>query len=414
MSGAATTPPKRQLTSTVLKQTLKAFVVPPVVKSYNVVAIRAVWHTIDDDRRLTHLQIAAKKKQLEMILETEEKVMLFVSAITGLEKERPKTKKQTADEDDTNQTEDGMSQESNESNMINKLGQPHIYPGVAFWIAYDVPQCLLPDIENKLEKLFLDAGLNIYECKAIRPRATKTKDINNPIDYYTSSLCQVIKDHNWPDAIEIAKESMENFIHRVFNAEFEPLGGIPMDKSEKFVSNNPEFGKRVVKVVIQENCSTIVADEVRNGLAKTQKFGFQFDLWDKSSESEGSTESFVLPVGPVKAKASSFTQSIKVIHCCMNEKGYTLHKGIIYSKVPEAKYTYIMCCTVATFLDSIVKNPSFTEIVEPNPKKLEELLTRRGCQIIPQIEINYDYIEVNPFGVCFSIAYKCFILNPIS
>ena len=137
-----------------------------------------------------------------------------------------------------------------------------------------MPQCLLPDIENKLEKLFLDAGVNIYECKAIRPRATKTKDINNPIDYYTSSLCQVIKDHNWPDAIEIAKESTENFIHRVFNAEFEPLGGIPMDKSEKFVPNNPEFGKRVVKVVIQENCSTVVADEVRNGLAKTQNLAF--------------------------------------------------------------------------------------------------------------------------------------------
>ena len=211
-----------------------------------------------------------------MILETEEKVMLFVSAVTGLEKEKPKTKRQTADEDGTDQTEDGMSQESNESNMINKLGQPHIYPVVAFWIAYDVPQCLLPDIENKLEKLLLDAGLNIYECKAIRPRATK--DINNPIDYYASSLCQVIKDHNSPDATEIAKESTENFIHRVFNAEFEPLGGIPMDKSEKFVRNYPEFGKRVVKVVIQENCSTVVADEVRNGLAKTQKFGFQFDL----------------------------------------------------------------------------------------------------------------------------------------
>ena len=275
-------------------------------------------------------------------------------------------------------------------------------------------QCLLPDIENKLEKLFSDAGLNIYECKAIRPRATKNKDINNPIDYYTSSLCQVIKDHNWPDPIETAKKSTDNFIHRVFNAEFEPLGGIPMDKSEKFVSNNPEFGKRVVKVVMQENCSTVVADEVRNGLAKTQKFGFQFDLWDKSSDSEGSTDNFGLPVGPVKSKASSFTQSIEVICCCMKEKGYAPHKSIIYSKVSEAKYTYIMCCTVATFLDSIVANPSFTEIVAPNLKKLEELLTRRGCQIIPQIEINYNYMEVKPFGVCFPIAYKSFILNPIS
>ena len=155
-----------------------------------------------------------------------------------------------------------------------KLGQPHIYPGVAFWIAYDVPQCLLPDIENKLEKLFLYAGLNIYECKAIRPRTTETNDINNPIDYYTSSLCQVIKDHNWPDAVEIAKESTENFIHRVFNAEFEPLGGIPMDKSEKFVPNNPELGKRVVKVVIKENCNTVVTDEAEMDLQRPKNFAF--------------------------------------------------------------------------------------------------------------------------------------------
>ena len=137
-------------------------------------------------------------------------------------------------------------------------------------------------------------------------------------------------------------------------------------------------------------------------------------MWDKSSDLEGSNENFGLPVGPVKAKTLSFTQSIKVIRCCMKEKGDSLHEGMIYSKVPEAKYTYIMCCTVATFLDSIVANPSFTEIVAPNLKKLEELLTRRRCQIIQQIEINDDYTEVKPFGVCFSIASKRFILNPIS
>ena len=57
-----------------------------------------------------------------MILETEEKIMLFLSTVTGLEREKPKTKNKTADEDDTNQIEDGMSQESNESNMTNKLG----------------------------------------------------------------------------------------------------------------------------------------------------------------------------------------------------------------------------------------------------------------------------------------------------
>ena len=60
---------RRQLTSVVLRQALKAFVVPSVVKSYNIVAIRAVWHTNDDDRQLTHMQICPKRTQLELILQ---------------------------------------------------------------------------------------------------------------------------------------------------------------------------------------------------------------------------------------------------------------------------------------------------------------------------------------------------------
>ena len=64
---------------------------------------------------------------------------------------------------------------------------------------------------------------------------------------YPRSLCQVIKDHNWPDAIETAKKSTENFIHRVFNAEFEPFGGIPMDKSEKLSSITRSSEKGLLK-----------------------------------------------------------------------------------------------------------------------------------------------------------------------
>ena len=60
MSGVSRviTTPRRQLTSVVFRQVLKAFVLPAVVKSYNIVAIRAVWHTNDDDRQLTQTQIS--------------------------------------------------------------------------------------------------------------------------------------------------------------------------------------------------------------------------------------------------------------------------------------------------------------------------------------------------------------------
>ena len=52
--------------------------------------------------------------------------------------------------------------------------------------------------------------------------------MSGPLEYFTSALSQVIKDHNWPCAINIAKESAVSFVHNVFNRDFEPLQGNPM------------------------------------------------------------------------------------------------------------------------------------------------------------------------------------------
>ena len=116
-----------------------------------------------------------------------------------------------------------MSEEQSVEPLLDTLSA---YPGVAFWIAFDTPLCTANDFENKIEKAFLQAGLNIYECKIVKPRSTKTKNVSDPVEYFTSGLSQVIKDHNWPSAIDIAKESAINFVHNVFNRDFEPLQGM--------------------------------------------------------------------------------------------------------------------------------------------------------------------------------------------
>ena len=159
---------RRQLTSVVLRQALKAFVVPLVVKSYNIIAIRAVWHTNDDDRQLTHIQICPKRTQLELILQEDPNIVLYISAITGLEKQKPKGKKTVAVSNDTENLVDKLSQDSalsEEQSVEPPLGTLNAYPGVAFWIAFDTPLYTVSDFENKLENAFLQAGLNIYECK---------------------------------------------------------------------------------------------------------------------------------------------------------------------------------------------------------------------------------------------------------
>ena len=93
---------------------------------------------------------------------------------------------------------------------------------------------------------------------------------------------------------------------------------------------------------------------------------------------------------------------------------YRLHRGKIYSKVPESKYSFINCCSIGAFLDTLVPNPNFTDVLAPNLKRLEELLSRSTCQKINQIEIDYNLIEVKPYDVCFSIAEKEFVTSPVS
>ena len=99
-------------------------------------------------------------------------------------------------------------------------------------------------------------------------------------------------------------------------------------------------------------------------------------------------------------------QCIDIVNRAMKLEDYRLHRGKIYSKVPGSKYSFINCCSIGAFLDTLVANPNFFDVLAPNLKRLEELLSHSTCQLINQIEIDYNLIEVKPYGVCFSIAEK--------
>ena len=121
MSGVSSvfTTPRCQLTSVVLRQALKDFVVPPVVKSYNIVAIRAVWHTYDYDRQLTHMQVCPKRTQLELILQEDPNIVLFISAITGLKKQKPRRKKTFVVSNDTENLVEQQTKRNSDTNTQN-------------------------------------------------------------------------------------------------------------------------------------------------------------------------------------------------------------------------------------------------------------------------------------------------------
>ena len=206
---------------------------------------------------------------------------------------------------------------SEEQSVEPPMGPLNAYPGVAFWIAFDTPLCTVSDFENKLEKAFLQAGLNIYECKIVKPRSTKTKNVSDPVEYFTSALNQVIKDHKWPCAIDIAKESAVNFVHNVFNRDFEPLQGIPTAMIDcdvhSVVPDDPRFSKRVVKIVIMKQCNPAVADEFKRGLQKTRHRDFHDEIVDftttESDQNDLNSEQGI----PLKGN-SSLMQCIDIVN----------------------------------------------------------------------------------------------------
>ena len=97
----------------------------------------------------------------------------------------------------------------------------------------------------------------------------------------------------------------------------------------------------------------------------------------------------------------------------MKDKGYALYRGKIHKRPPEAVYTFLPCCTVEKFLNIVVKNAHIANVIIPVFCTLSNLLSNPHCQLIPQLVIDYNYVEVLPRGRCFNIQRKCFQFNPV-
>ena len=178
-----------------------------------------------------------------------------------------------------------------------------------------------------------------------------------------------------PCAIDIVKEAAVNFVYNVFNRDFEPLQGIPMAIIDcdvhSVVPDDPRFSKRVAKIDIMKQCNPAVADEFKMGLQKTRHTDFRYDIVDftttESDQSNLNSEQGI----PLKGN-SSLMQCIDIVNRAMKLEDYRLHRGKIYSKVLESKYSFINCCSIGTFLDTLVANPNFTDVLDPNIKRLKE------------------------------------------
>ena len=124
---------KQELRCAPLKNALKTFVVDHISKYFTVACMRALI------RMESEKEIWTIRQVIEECFAKDDHVVGFFSCGTAL-----KTK---------------------------VGGEFKEMPGISFWVMFDWPECGIAAYESHLSKLVMEAGLDLYNCKAIRGRS---------------------------------------------------------------------------------------------------------------------------------------------------------------------------------------------------------------------------------------------------
>lgn len=104
--------------------------------------------------------------------------------------------------------------------------------------------------------------------------------------------------------------------------------------------------------------------------------------------------------------------AVDVVKRYMKQFNYGICDGSIYKKAPDAKYTFVYCCTVHDFIHYILGNQEVADAVAHHAGQLISLLKVKSCRLIKPMKIDFNFIEVLPEGTCFNIAEKSFEKDP--
>lgn len=114
-----------------------------------------------------------------------------------------------------------------------------------------------------------------------------------------------------------------------------------------------------------------------------------------------------MPVRPT----NRLCQAVDMVRRLMNDNDFGLCNGAVYKKIKDSKYTYVFCCQVSRFLKRILRNGEVANQLAMNLYEVDKLLSDPDCEIIPQMKIDFNYIECLN-GMCFNIMEKKFVDEP--
>ena len=172
-----------ELRSVRLKNAIENYLIP-LFGPYQVCSLRCLWCPDSDE---AEKEIWARRRMLEDIIISNTDVVAVVSCITfipiGKKHSRAKGKKESLPKPlpDPFSESSGTEEESDEIRSAQRCRpsrKPEVWervateykPGVAFWIAYNMPESSAKQFQMQISRALLESGVDVTECNAIVPR----------------------------------------------------------------------------------------------------------------------------------------------------------------------------------------------------------------------------------------------------
>ena len=78
--------PTHRSVSKTSRKALRAFVVPTVAEKFQVISMRCLWRVENNDFHRASEQISAKRRQLEVLMTGNQKILLFITNLQHMNK----------------------------------------------------------------------------------------------------------------------------------------------------------------------------------------------------------------------------------------------------------------------------------------------------------------------------------------
>ena len=291
------------------------------------------------------------------------------------------------------ETEKSSQSSSHADSSEAVLEEPDFYPTIAYFVAFTESE------DCNANKIFqvLHESETIAQVRQIASRSKKpnTNQIAN-------DLFNVLKDHNNTAIENIVKKSNKFCFYKALIK----TSDLEMDFWEVYRESDVLgiplcISKRQSRLVVANRDE--YAAILKNISRKLCQDGLVFDF----------VLSSVMCNLPARVSPpSDLENAIDMIQKAMFYFGNALYHGGVYGRPKEAKYTYVYMMQVDSYLHKLLASELLRDSILKHQREIEKYLSSHDCTIIPQIEFDFDLIEVCD-GKCLKLSARKFIDCPL-